>query len=145
MVWAIVPYWHIISAVSTSNTWGLGTKWEKKEGKLLVMCLMMVRRHVASLRFLDDWNVWYIPHAKSYRLQLTKTHSRLNSPDSAGLHGCGYSHGFVDVVGEYSSNQAIIWVVGSFYHFFDSFELHDLLDWSKNLRQSITVLKEIAH
>lgn len=78
------------------------------------------------------WKRWCFPHEKYYWLELIKD-SRWNSPDSASLHGCGYGHGFVDVVGKYSCNQTVVCVVGSFYHFLDSFELHDHLDWSKNL------------
>lgn len=59
----------------------------------------------------------------------------LNSPHRAGLQGCGYGHGFVDVAGENGSNQTVVRVVGSFDHFFNRFELHNLLDWPKNLQK----------
>lgn len=114
-------------------SWGKEVK--KREGKhFFVACVMIVKWHIASLQFLDArvWDGWYFPHEKYYWLQLKK-HSRLSLPDSASLHGCGYGHGFVDVVGEYSRSQTVICVVGSFYHFLDSFELHDLLDRAKNL------------
>lgn len=125
-------HWHL-------NVWAEGKKgWkkaEKKDGKhFSVACVMIVRWHIASVQFLDAkvWHGWYFPHEKYYWLQLEKLRG-WNLPDSASLHGCWYGHGFVDVIGENSRSQTIICVVGSFYHFLNSFELHDLLDWAKNL------------
>lgn len=131
----VALHWHVASDIFTSWVSELRKEREKKEGKhFFVACVMIVKWHVASLQFLDArvWNGWYFPHEKYYWLQLKK-HSRWNSPDGASLHGCGYGHGFVDVIGEYGSNQTVICVVGSFNHFLNSFELHDLLHWSKNL------------
>lgn len=112
-----------------------GEKSQKREGKhFFAACVMIVKWHFASLQFRDARvrKVWYFPYEKYYWLQLNKG-SRWNLPDSSSLHGCGYGHGFVDVVGEYSCNQTIFCVVGSLYYFLDIFELHDHLDWSKNL------------
>lgn len=108
---------------------------EEKEGKhFFATYVMIVKWHVASLWFLYAWNGWFFPHEKKFWLQLKKDRRCFRSlPDSARLHGCGYGHSFVDVIGKYSRNQTIICVVGSFYHFLDSFEFHDLLDRPKNL------------
>lgn len=109
---------------------------EVKKGRKTFLCGLCndSEGHIASLQFMDArvWNGWYFPHEKYYWLQLKK-HSRWNSPDSASLHGCGNCHGFVDVAGEYSRHQTVLRVVGSLDHFLDCFELHDLLDWAKNL------------
>lgn len=113
----------------------LSSKGKKEEKHFSVACVMIAKWHVSSWGFVDAkfWNGWYIPHEKFYWLQLKKR-SRWNWPDGASPHGRGYGYGFVDVVGEYSRNQTIIWVVGSLDHFLDSLELHDLLDGAKNLQ-----------
>ena len=54
-------------------------------------------------------------------------------PDGASLHGCGDGHGFGDIAGEHSCHQAVLCVVGPFNHLINSLELHDLLNWSKDL------------
>lgn len=59
-----------------------------------------------------------------------------HKPNSARLHSCGDGHGFVDVIGEDSSSQAILCVVGSFDDFFNRLKLHNLLNWPKDLPQS---------
>lgn len=56
-----------------------------------------------------------------------------NSPDGASLHGCGDGQGFVDVISENGTNQAVVWAVGSLDHFLDGLELHYLLDRAKDL------------
>lgn len=117
-----------------------GEKWKKEKKHFFLACVMIVKWHVSSLRFLDArvWNAWYFPHEKYCWLQ-RKEHGRRNSPDGASLHGCGYGHGFVDVISENGTDQAVIRAVGSLYHFLDSLELHYLLDRAENLKSQLGV------
>lgn len=107
-------------------------KW--KNELFFLACVMIVKWHVSSVQFLDArvWNGWYFPHEKYRWLQLKKHNSR-NSPDSASLHGCGNGQGFVDVFSENSTNQTVVWAVGSLNHFLNGLELHYLLHWAKDL------------
>lgn len=57
-------------------------------------------------------------------------------PNSARLHSCGDGHGFVDVIGEDSSSQTILGVVGSLDDFLNRLKLHNLLNWTKDLSQN---------
>lgn len=125
-------------------SWG-GKTWKK--GRKTFLWGLCNDSEVARRQFTVSWcqslKWWYFPHEKYYWLQLKK-HSRINLPDSASLHGCGYGHGFVDVIGEYGRNQTIIGVVGSFYHFLNSFELHDLLHWAKNLQTGKNIYRLVT-
>lgn len=124
-----LAHWHITSDILTS--WMSELVEKRGEGKhFFVACVTIVMWHFASLWFLD---AWILPTWRTVLIAAKERESGWSLPDSASLHGCGDGHGFVDVVGENGSNQTIICVVGSFYHFLDSFEFHDLLDWSKNL------------
>lgn len=62
-----------------------------------------------------------------------------NSPDGASLHGCGNGQGFVDVISENGTDQAVVGAVGSLDHFLNGLELHYLLDGAEDLESHCSV------
>lgn len=56
-------------------------------------------------------------------------------PDHASLQSRGYSQCFVNITGKHSCCQAVVCGVGSLDDLMDATETHDLLHWTKNLRE----------
>lgn len=66
-------------------------------------------------------------------------------PDHASLQGRSDCEGFVDVISENSCYQTIVCGIGSLYDFMDAMETHNLLHWTKNLREHKKGLEKVKN
>ena len=66
-------------------------------------------------------------------------------PDCPCLYSVSNSQSFINILGKYSSRQAVCRVVGSINNFIKCLEFDQLLDRAKNLKKTDTILNKFLN